>query len=159
MNGRDCIDVEVSSAGQFAATVAVWSDDGGNNPALTSGTHTIEVADDEGFTATAMISVREPTMMVTPNVAGPRDYITISGENWPVENEDGASIDEVIIDIDSGADDEDADPDASGRWSITYRVAGDVVIPSTVPVKVSYGPGSEIVKVDVLQRAAGQPDG
>ena len=147
VNGRDCIDVEVSSAGQFAATVAVWSDDGGNNPALTSGSHTIEVTDDEGFTATAMITVREPTLMVSPEVAGPRDYITISGENWPVENDDGASIDEVLIDIDSGADDEDADPDASGRWSITYRVAGDVVIPSTVPVKASYGSGSEIVKV------------
>jgi hypothetical protein len=107
------------------------------------------VVDDEGFTATAMISVREPTLMVTPDVAGPRDYITISGENWPVENEDGGRIDEVVILINSGEneDDEDADPDASGRWSVTYRVAGDVTIPSTVPIKASYGSGSEIVKV------------
>ncbi len=140
------IDVEVSSAGQFAATVAIWSESG-NNPALTSGTHTIEVKDDEGFTGSATIIIKEPTLMVTPDVAGPRDYVTISGENWPVENEDGGDIDEVKIDIDGGRDDEDADPDASGRWSVTYRVAGDVVIPSTVPVKASYGSGSEIVKV------------
>ena len=143
-----CIEVEVSSAGQFAATVAVWPDDRhADNPALTAGTHTIEVVDDEGFTGTAEIVIRAPTLMIGPDVAGPRDYITISGENWPVENEDGGRIDEVVIDIDSGADDEDADPDASGRWSITYRVAGDVVIPSTVPIKASYGEGSEIVKV------------
>ena len=148
VNGMDCIDVEVSSAGQFAATVAIWSDDG-TNPALTAGTHTIEAVDDEGFTATAMITIKEPTFSVTPDVAGPRDYITISGENWPVENEDGGNIGEVEIEVGSGdaADDEDADPDASGRWSITYRVAGDVTIPSTVPVKATYGDSNEIVKV------------
>ena len=145
-NAAGCIDVEVSSAGQFAATVAVWSRED-TNPALTPGTHTIEVTDDEGFTGSAVITIKEPTLVVTPEVAGPRDYITISGENWPVENEDGGNIDEVEIDIDSGSDDEDADPDASGRWSVTYRVAGDVTIPSTVPVKATYGSGSEIVKV------------
>ena len=144
--GQSCIDVEVSSAGQFAATVAIWADGDGNNPALTAGTHTIEVVDDEGFSGSATIIIREPTLMITPDVAGPRDYITISGENWPVENDDGGRIDEVVIDIDSGADDEDADPDASGRWSVTYRVAGDVVIPSTIPIKASYGDG-QIVEV------------
>ncbi len=145
----DGIDVEVSSAGQFAATVAIWAEGSGNNPALTPGTHTIEVRDDEGFTGNATIIIKEPTLMVTPDVAGPRDYITISGENWPVENEDGGDIDEVKINIDESGvdDDEDADPDASGRWSVTYRVDGGVVIPSTIPVKASYGSGSEIVRV------------
>ena len=149
VNRDGCIDVEVSSAGQFAATVAVWVEGSGNNPALTPGTHTIEVVDDEGFTGNATIIIKEPTLMVTPDVAGPRDYVTISGENWPVENEDGGNIDEVEINIDEGGvnDDEDADPDASGRWSVTYRVAGDVVIPSTVPVKASYGRDSSIVRV------------
>ncbi len=147
---ESCIDVEVSSAGQFAATVAIWvDDDNATNPALTPGTHTIEVVDDEGFTGNATIIIKEPTLTVTPDVAGPRDYVTISGENWPVENEDGGDIDEVKIVIDESGvdDDEDADPDASGRWSVTYRVDGGVTIPSTVPVKASYGSGSEIVRV------------
>ena len=146
--GVTCIDVEVSSGGQFAATVAVWSEDG-TNPALTPGTHTIEVVDDEGFTGNATIIIKEPTFSVTPDVAGPRDYVTISGENWPVENDDGGRIGEVEIEVGSGSDidDEDADPDASGRWSITYRVAGDVIIPSTVQVKATYGGSNEIVKV------------
>ena len=143
------IDVEVSSAGQFAATVAIWVEGSGNNPALTPGTHTIEVVDDEGFTGNATIIIKEPTLTVTPDVAGPRDYVTISGMNWPVENEDGGDIDEVKITIDESGvdDDEDADPDANGSWSVTYRVDGGVVIPSTIPVKASYGSGSEIVRV------------
>ena len=143
-----CEDVEVSSAGQFAATVAIWSEDA-NNPALTSGTHTIEVEDNEGFVGTAEIVIKEPTLTVTPDVAGPRDYVTISGTNWPVENDDGGRIDEVEITIGTGesADDEDADPDANGRWSVTYRVSSDVAIPSTQQVKAAYGAGSEIVKI------------
>ena len=145
----DGIDVEVSSAGQFAATVAIWVEGSGNNPALTPGTHTIEVVDDEGFTGNATIIIKEPTLTVTPDVAGPRDYVTISGENWPAANEDGGSIETVKINIDEGGinDDEDAYSDAIGRWSVTYRVAGDVVIPSTVPVKATYGSGNEIVRV------------
>ena len=146
----DCsgIDVEVSSAGQFAATVAIWSEDD-SNPALTPGTHTIEVEDNEGFVGTAEIVIKEPTLTVTPDVAGPRDYVTISGTNWPVENDDGGRIDEVEITIGTGddADDEDADPDANGRWSVTYRVSSDVAIPSTQQVKATYGAGSEIVKI------------
>ena len=142
--GESCINVEVSSGGQFAATVAIWSENG-NNPALTPGTHEISVKDDEGFTATANIVIKEPTFSVTPDVAGPRDYITISGENWPVENDDGGNIGEVEISV--GDDDEDADPDASGRWSITHRVAGDIIIPSTIQVKATYGDSNEIVKV------------
>ena len=144
----DVDSVEVSSAGQFAVTVAIWSN-GASNPALTPGTHTIEVEDNDGFVGTAEIVIKEPTLMVTPDVAGPRDYVTISGTNWPVENDDGGRIDEVEIAIGTGdnADDEDADPDASGRWSVTYRVSRDVAIPSTQQVKASYGAGSEIVKI------------
>ena len=148
VTGCSGIDVEVSSAGQFAATVAIWSEDD-SNPALTPGTHTIEVEDNEGFVGTAEIAIKEPTLMVTPDVAGPRDYVTISGTNWPVENDDGGRIDEVEITIGTGEkpDDEDADPDANGRWSVTYRVSSDVAIPSTQQVKATYGEGSEIVKI------------
>ena len=148
VSSSSCIDVEVSSAGQFAATVAIWSE-GASNPALTPGTHTIEVEDNEGFVGMAEIVINEPTLTVTPDVAGPRDYVTISGTNWPVENDDGGRIDEVEIAIGTGesADDEDADPDANGRWSVTYRVSSDVAIPSTQQVKATYGDGSEIVKI------------
>ena len=138
--------VEVSSAGQFAATVAVWPASGSDNPALTAGIHVIEVMDNDGFTGTATITIKSPTLTVTPDVAGPRDYITISGTNWPAENDDGGRIDEVQIEIGNGIDDEDADPDASGRWSVQYRVDRDVTIPSTVQVKATYG-ASDIVEI------------
>ncbi len=140
--------VEVSSDGQFAATVAIWVEGPGVNPALTPGTHTIEVWDNEGFAGNATIIIKEPTMAVSPDVAGPLDYVTISGENWPVANPAGGRIQPVEINIDEGGvnHDEDAYPDANGQWSATYQVPRDVVIPSTVPVKASYG-HSEIVRV------------
>ena len=36
----------------------------------------------------ANITIAEPTVKVTPDIAGPRDYITITGENWAVDNPD-----------------------------------------------------------------------
>ena len=45
---------------------------------------------DKDFSASVDITIAEPTVTVTPDVAGPRDYITITGENWPVDNLDRA---------------------------------------------------------------------
>ena len=90
--------VKVSNAGQFVATVAIWRDgDSGDNPSLIAGTHTIRVKDSAGFFGTATIVIKEPTIKTLPLVAGPRDVITITGENWPVDNPDGGNVDSVAI--------------------------------------------------------------
>ena len=93
--------VKVSNAGQFVATVAIWAaDEDGENPSLISGTHTIRVGDNKGFFGTATIVVKEPSIKVLPLVVGPRDVITVTGENWPVDNPDGGNAESVEIEID-----------------------------------------------------------
>ena len=84
--------IEVSNSGQFVATIILWPAGGqsGANPTLIAGTHELSVTDTASYESTVDIDIAEPTVMVTPDVAGPRDYITITGENWPVDNPDGS---------------------------------------------------------------------
>lgn len=140
--------VDVSSSGQFAATFAIWPDDAsGSNPALGGGELEIEITDSAGFSGTAKVMLLSPTLTVTPAIAGPRDYVSISGTNWPVENSDGGDIRQVDVNIAGSGftdDDENEDPDANGNWTIQYRVPGSVSIPSTVNVKATYGANEDI---------------
>ena len=133
--------VEVSDSGQFSATFAIWSNDD-NNPALAPGTHKIVIEDEDGFSGEANITIMKPTISITPNVAGPRDYVVISGTNWPVENDDGGDTVDVRIEVTGGGigtDSSNEGADANGNWSYQYRVPGDVGIPSTLTVKAVYG--------------------
>ena len=142
--------VDVSSAGQFVASVILWPHpdaEGGSNPTLIAGTHTIKVEDNAGFFGTAIISIPEPSISVTPGVAGPRDVVTITGENWPIDNIDGANPDAIDIEVDDGrrARRYSAFADSAGRFTIEHRVASDVAIPSTNQVRAEMG--TDIVKV------------
>ena len=95
--------VTVSNAGQFVATVAVWPQDtspGADNPALIAGTHTIRVEDKDGFFGIATLIIKEPSMTITPDTLGPRDYVTITGTDWPVDNADGGSNTNVEVTVD-----------------------------------------------------------
>ena len=146
--------VTVSNAGQFVVTVAVWPQDtseDADNPALIAGTHTIRVEDKDGFFGTASLIIKEPKMTITPDVLGPRDYITITGTDWPVDNADGGSNTNVDVTIDDDARDEDRRysviPDATGRFVVEHRVSRNVGIPSTNQVRATYGEGGDIVKV------------
>ena len=71
--------VEVSNDGRFTVIVHLWSAVDYNNPALIPGTHTIGVADSNGFYGTASIVIKEPSLSVTPGIAGPQDLVTIAG--------------------------------------------------------------------------------
>ena len=137
LGGVPCIDVEVSSAGQFVANFAVWSNSG-TNPALTPGAHTIEVRDDEGFTGSATLVVKDPTVTVQPAVAGPSEYITIIGENWPVTRNDfyqefGQEV-EVVVEGQRHT----VAVDDTGRFTFGHQVGSDVAMPSSNLVTVSY---------------------
>ena len=144
--------VQVSNAGQFVATVAIWNAGGAaDNPALIAGTHTIKVKDSDGFLGTATVVVKEPSIMTLPLVAGPRDVITITGEDWPVDNPDGGSVDSVEIEVDDDPNRQarkyTAIPDLTGRFTLEHRVSRDVGIPSDNQIKVTYGRSGEIVKI------------
>ena len=128
--------VEVSSAGQFVATVYVWGNDA-SNPALTAGTHTIRVRDTDGFYGTASIIIKEPGMNITPDVLGPREYLTVTGTDWPVDNQDStADIGNVEVEVEGR--NYTVIPDATGRFTVQHRVSRDVAIPSTQSVKATY---------------------
>ena len=141
-------EVEVSSAGQFVATVSVWSNSD-DNPTLIAGTHTIRVEDDQGFFGTATVVIKEPSMSITPDVLGPRDYLTVTGTNWPLDNTDSdADIDNVEVEVEGRK--YTVIPDATGRFTVEHRVKRDVAIPSTQQVKAEYGAG-DIVKITFFE--------
>ena len=143
-------EIDISNSGQFVATVVLWPADDGTNPTLTAGVHTIKVEDSAGFSGTATVSIPEPMVKLTPNIAGPRDVISISGENWPVDNIEGSTPPTVMIDVEDGRPRTySALPDSAGRWFVEHRVSGAVAIPSTNRVTAKVG--SEIVKVVTFQ--------
>ena len=79
--------VTTTSNGTFTVTARVWAM-GDSNPALDDDTYTIKVVDANDFEGEADITINEPSIMVSPDVASPRDYIVISGANWPVTTAD-----------------------------------------------------------------------
>ena len=94
----------------------------------------------------------EPTMTITPDNPGPRDYLTITGTDWPAGNLDGeVSMKSVVVEVYDDPSSGEARaytviPDAAGRFTVTHRVSRNVGIPSTNQVRATYGYG-EIVKV------------
>ena len=135
--------VEVSSAGQFVATVYIWENDpdSDSNPALTSGTHTIRVRDEDGFYGSSTLVVKEPTMSILPAVLGPRDYLTVTGTDWPVDNADSsAPTGSVAVVVESRT--YTVIPDATGRFTVEHRVSRDIAIPTTETVKATYKIGN-----------------
>ena len=141
--------VEVSNSGQFVATITLWPRDlTSSNPTLTSGSHELRVTDTQGFTGSSRVTIEGTTIAVLPDVVGPRDYVAITGENWPVDNSNNSNSGLIKIEISEGGRTRSYSvyADNRGRFSIEHRVSKDVAIPSTNQVKGSYGDG-EIVEV------------
>ena len=141
--------VEVSNSGQFVATITLWPRDlTSSNPTLTSGSHELRVTDTQGFTGSSRLTIGGTTIAVLPDVVGPRDYVAITGENWPVDNSNNSNSGLIKIEITEGGRTRSYSvyADNRGRFSIEHRVSKDVAIPSTNQVKGSYGEG-EIVEV------------
>ncbi len=139
-------EVEVSSGGQFVAAIAVWpADDATSNPTLTPGKHSIKVVDKKGYEGEVEITILDPAVSSTPAIAGPRDVVTISGENWPVDNPEN-SIDAITVTVTDGdrMRQYSVYADGSGRWFIEHQVDGNVPIPSTSAIEAKY---SDLVRL------------
>ena len=149
-NGAD--GVLTSNAGQFVATVHLAPQGTGvTDPALIAGTHILDVADSNGFTGSVSLTIAEPAIRVHPEVAGPRDYITVTGENWPVDNPENPLNQSVVImvkDTENGRQ-YSAFADSAGRFSIEHQVHRGVAIPSTIQVEVKYDDVVKITTFDV----------
>ena len=72
--------------------------------------------------------------MVSPQVAGPRDFITISGTNWPVST----SEDDYDVSIEVDDKTRTASIDSSGRFNYEYRLSGGIGIGEEHDVKVTF---------------------
>ena len=132
-SGTDGRYVSITSSGQFTITVNVWHD-GAGNPALDADEYTIKVTDESGYEGKTKITISEPTVMVTPEVAGPRDFITISGANWPVST----SEDDYDVSIEVDGKTRTASIDSSGRFNYEYRLSGGIGIGEEHDVKVTF---------------------
>ena len=125
--------VVTTSSGQFTATVNVWHD-GAGNPALDADEYTIKVTDSGGYEGKTKITISEPTIMVTPQVAGPRDYIVISGANWPVTT----SEDDYDVSIEVDGKTRSASIDSTGRFNYKYRLSGGIDIGKEHDIEVTF---------------------
>ena len=142
-------DIEVSNSGQFSTTIIIWSD-ADNNPALTPGEHRLKVTDRNGYVGHQTITILEPTVTVSKELSGPREYVNISGANWPVANSDGADLADINVRFTGGgiaADIEDTETNSSGAWSLRWRVPGNVAIPSTISVRATYGANNDLTQL------------
>ena len=160
--------IEVSSSGQFVASVILWPEKRQTaNPTLTAGVHTIKVKDDAGFSGTVTVTIPEPTIKVVPEVAGPRDIVTISGENWPIENLEGGNVSSISLKVSDGGRDREYSvyADSAGRFFQEHQVHSGVTIPSTSRVEGKYSDLVKLTTYDVpasiieVSPAMGQPGG
>ena len=129
----DDLCVKTTSSGEFTATVSVWAM-GDNNPALDDDEYTIEVTDSEGFVGKAKITILEPTVSVMPEMVSPRDFITISGENWPISTADDDH--EVTIMVDRR--NRSVNIDGNGRFSYQYQLRSNIGIGDEHEVMVEF---------------------
>ena len=137
--------VEVSNSGQFVATVILWpaERDAATNPTLITGTHILEVVDTADYGAEIRLTIAQPSISVTPDIAGPRDYITIIGENWAVDNLDNSLSDPITVVVEDYQNGRTYPvyADSVGRFTVEHRVHRRVAIPDTVQVKANYDSG------------------
>lgn len=137
--------VAVTSSGEFTATVRVWTASSSpNNPTLDDGTYTIEVVDQGGFEGEVDITIAEPTITVNPDTASPRDYITISGENWPISTPELDSS--VTIEVDGRI--RTADVDSTGRFRYEYQLRATIKIGEEHDIIVTYKDGRDDIEED-----------
>ena len=144
--------VLTSNSGQFVATVILWPANARSaNPTLIAGTHELSVEDGRDYSSSVNLTIAEPSIMVTPDVAGPRDFITITGENWPVDNLDNTIGDQVRITVADYANGRNYSvyADAAGRFRQEHRIHRKVAIPDTVQVKATFGDVAKITSFAV----------
>ncbi len=137
--------VRVTSSGEFSATVRVWTaSSSSNNPTLDDDDYTIKVVDQGGFEGEVDITILEPTVKVTPEEASPRDYIVISGENWPISTADQDNS--VIIEVDGRT--RNADIGSTGRFRYEYQLRSTIKIGDEHDVTVTYDDGRDDIEED-----------
>ena len=141
-DGQRCI--QIDSNGQFVVEARVWTISDASNPALDADTYTVKVVDSTGFEGEADLEIKEPSISIDPMVAGPRDYITISGMNWPLSTEDHDF--QVVISVDDRSRTESVD--GTGRFSHQVRLSSDIALGEEHEVTVTFVSGDDDIEED-----------
>ena len=135
--------VKVTSSGEFSATVRVWTaSSSSNNPTLDDGTYTIEVVDLGGFEGEVDVTILEPTVTVAPETVSPRDFIVISGTNWPISTADQDNS--VTIEVDGRT--RNADIGSTGRFRYEYQLRSTIKIGDEHDVTVIFEDGRDDIE-------------
>ena len=143
--------VRVTSSGEFSATVRVWTaSSSSNNPTLDDDTYTIKVVDEGGFEGEVDVTILEPTVKVTPETASPRDFIVISGENWPISTADQDNS--VTIEVDGRT--RNADIGSTGRFRYEYQLRSTIKIGDEHDVIVTYEDGRDDIEEETTFNVA-----
>ena len=112
------------------------------NPTLDDGEYTVKVKDQAGFEGKAKITINEPTIKVSPDTVSPRDFIVISGENWPISTPELDNS--VTIEVDGRT--RSADIDSTGRFRYEYQLRASIKIGDEQDVTVKYADGRDDIE-------------
>ena len=125
--------VQTTSSGEFTVTVRVWAL-GDDNPTLDDDTYTIKITDEMEFVGKAKITILEPTVSVMPEMVSPRDFITISGENWPISSADDDHEVTIVVDERNRS----VNIDGNGRFRYQYQLRSNIGIGDEHEVVVQF---------------------
>ncbi len=148
--------VPIGSDGGFVCDIALWpAKHSDANPALIHGRHTIRLVDNAGIEGEVLITIPEPTYKVTPEDAGPGRLVTITGENWPVDNPENL-IDAIIVTVTDGDRERQYSvyANGAGRWLLEHRVYNRVPVPSHSRVEVRHGDLARLFQYNIPSKAA-----
>ena len=136
--------IKIDSNGQFVVEARVWTIGDGSNPALDADTYTVKIVDSTRFEGEADLTILEPTITVTPDTAGPRDYINISGMNWPQSTED----EDIQIRIQVDGRNRTESVDTNGRFSHQVRLSADIDLGEEHEINVTCCNGGDDIDED-----------
>ena len=128
------IETDDNGSWNYSAVVPVTS------ATADGGDLTLRVTDSEQRTGTTVLTIPLRNVEINPEEGRIGSTITIRGTNYPVlNNSNDAAEDNIAVLVYYGElDDDDAEPDAAGSWTITMKVSNDADIPSTNVVRVTF---------------------
>lgn len=134
--------VQIDGDGRFSVEARLWPVAPIEGDA-SGGTYTITVTGADGVEVDSDITIPGPTLTVLPEFPSPRDFIAISGENWPKS----ALGQDFVLDVSVGGKTYVVPIDDSGRFLLEVRLRADIALGVEHPVEAILRGYSQRVKV------------
>ena len=127
--------IEVTSGGTWAASIDLPI----NSLTTTASTRELRIVDCKRGVATVDLTFPDREVTMSPTEGRVGSEVVITGRNFPALNDNGSDI-EVTVKYTSGSemDDDDAEPDGLGNWTVILEVPEDASIPSNNTVTVTF---------------------